>query len=132
MTFIGIHRIPVCYHIYEGSLSKKEIEQLRYLSYRNSLDNDVYKECKTVYKNAKTIKKIGTPEIPILMFTTNLGGSSGWESWVEAQDNFAIQSDKCTQIRLECGHNLHYYESNYISEQIKEFMISLFRKSPDI
>lgn len=42
--------------------------------------------------------------------------------WVEAQNNFAIQSDKCTQIKLKCGHNLHYYESEFLSEQIKEFM----------
>jgi len=121
-TFIGIHRIRAFYQINEDGLSKKEIEQHRYLTYRNALNNDVYEECKTVYENAKIVKEIGTPDIPILMFTSNLGGSSGWESWVEAQNNFAIQSDKCTQIKLKCGHNLHYYESEFLSEQIKEFM----------
>lgn len=122
MTLIGIHRIPVLYHINEEGLSKKEIEQLRYLTYRNALNNDVYEECKIVYENAKTVKKIGTPDIPILMFTTNLGGSDGWESWVEAQENFANQSDLCKQIKLECKHDLHHCESKFISEQINEFM----------
>jgi hypothetical protein len=122
MTFMGIHRIPAFYHIKKDGFSKKEIEQLRYLTYRNSLNDDVYKECKTVYDNAKTVKVIGIPDIPILMFTTNLGRSCGWESWVEPQDNFAIQSDKCIQIKLECGHYLHYYESEFISEKIKKFM----------
>ena len=75
-----------------------------------------------VYENAKTVKEIGTPNIPILMFTSNLGGSDGWESWVEAQDNFANQSYLCQQIKLECMHDLHHYESKFISEKIKEFM----------
>ena len=122
MTLIGIHRIPVFYHINEDGLSKTEIQQFRYLTYRNSLNNDVYEECKVVYENAKTVKEIGTPNIPILMFTSNLGGSDGWESWVEAQDNFADQSEKYIQIKLECGHDLHYHESVFVSEQIKEFM----------
>lgn len=118
-TFIGIHRIPAFYQINEDGLSKKEH---RYLTYRNALNNDVYEECKTVYENAKIVKEIGTPDIPILMFTSNLGGSSGWESWVEAQNYFAGQSDKCIQIKLKCGHNLHYYESEFLSKQIKEFL----------
>jgi len=122
MTFIGMHRISALYHINEGGLSMKEIKQLRYLTYRNSLNNDVYEECKKVYENAKTVKEIGAPDIPILMFTSNLGGSVGWESWVEAQDNFANQSEKYIQIKLENGHDLHYHESVFMSEQIKEFM----------
>lgn len=125
MTFFGMHRIPAFYYINEDGLSKEEIEQHKYLVYKNSLNDDVYKECKMVYENAETVKKFGTPNIPILMFTTNLDGSDGWKGWVDAQDNFAGQSDKCVQIKLECGHNLHYYESDYISKRVKEFMEEL-------
>ncbi len=125
MTFFGMHRIPAFCYINENELSKEEIQQHKFLVYRNSLNDDVYEECKMVYKNAEAVKKVGTPNIPILMFTTNLGGSDGWKGWVEAQDNFARQSDKCEQIKLECGHNLHYYKSDYISKRIKEFMEDL-------
>ena len=37
-------------------------------------------------------------------------------------NNFADQSEKYIQIKLECGHDLHYHESVFMSEQIKEFM----------
>lgn len=125
MTFLGMHRIPVFCFINKDGLLKDEIEQHKYLVYKNSLNDDVYEECKLVYENAKEVKEFGTPDIPMLMFTTNLDGSDGWKDWVEVQDNFAIQSEKCVQIKLECGHNLHYYKSNYISERIKEFMEDL-------
>jgi pimeloyl-ACP methyl ester carboxylesterase len=122
MTFFGMHRIPAFNYVNEDGLTKEEIQQHKYLVYRNSLNADVYEECKTVYDNAEAVKKFGTPNIPILMFTTNLGGSEGSKTWEEAQDNFAGQSDKCIQIKLETGHNLHYYKSDDISKRIKEFM----------
>jgi hypothetical protein len=95
------------------------------LVYRNSLNKDVYNECKMVYNNAKVVNEIGTPDIQILMFTSDLGGSDGWEKWVEAQDDFASKSNKCIQIKLHCGHNIHYFESEYIAEQIKIFLACL-------
>lgn len=122
MTFYGAHRIRMFNYINENGLTKKEIEQHKYLVYKNSLNNDVYEECKMVYENAEIVKKIGTPNIPILMFTTNLNGSNGWKGWVDAQENFALQSNNCIQIKLKCGHNLHYNESDFLSKRIKEFM----------
>lgn len=125
MTFFGMHRIPAFCYINKVGLSEQEIKQHKYLVYKNSLNDDVYEECKVVYDNARKVKELGTPDIPILMFTTNYGGSGNWKGWVEAQDNFASKSDKCIQIKLECGHNLHYFKSDLISERIKEFMKDL-------
>jgi hypothetical protein len=125
MTFFGMHRIQAFCYINKDGLTKEEIEQHKYLVYKNSLNYDVYEECKMVYKNAEKVERFGTPNIPILMFTTNLNGSNGWKSWIDAQDNFARQSDKCVQIKLECGHDLHYYESDYLAKCIKEFMEKL-------
>jgi hypothetical protein len=125
MIFVGIHRISFFCYINKNGLSDKEIEQYKYLVYRNSLNKDVYNECKMVYNNAKVVNEIGTPDIQILMFTSDLGGSDGWEKWVEAQDDFASKSNKCIQIKLHCGHNIHYFESEYIAEQIKIFLACL-------
>lgn len=122
MTFFGLHRIPAFCYVNEDGLSTDEIEQHKALVYRNSLNDDVYEECKVVYDNAETVQKLGVPDIPILMFTTNLDKAEGYEKWVNAQDKFAQQSEKYKQIKLNCGHNLHYYESNYITEQIKKFL----------
>ena len=56
------------------------------------------------------------------MFTTNLAQASGYEGWVKAQEDFAERAKNCLQIKLNCGHNLHYYESDNIVEKIKKFM----------
>lgn len=47
---------------------------------------------------------------------------SGYEGWVKAQEDFAKRAKNCLLIKLDCGHNLHYYKSEYIVEKIKEFM----------
>ena len=49
-------------------------------------------------------------------------GRCGYEGWVKAQEDFAKRAKNCLLIKLDCGHNLHYYKSEYIVEKIKEFM----------
>ncbi len=124
-SFFGMQRIPAICNIPKNGLSKQEAEQLNCLVYRNTLNDDVYAECKMVYENARCVKKLKNPDIPILMFTTNLGDPAIGRYWMAAQDNFAKQSTNCTQIKLNCGHNLHYYKSDYIALEIKKFMNSL-------
>ncbi|BCZ48446.1 alpha/beta hydrolase [Clostridium gelidum] len=125
MTFFGMHRIPKFCPVNEETLTVEEIKQHKYLVYKNSLNNNVYEEIKLVYDNAKTVEKIGTPDIPILMFASKLTGSDTSKRWRDAQGKFAAKSDKCKLIILDCGHCIHYYKSDYIAEQIKEFMEEL-------
>lgn len=122
MTFFGLHRIPGLFYINKDGLSEQETTQLKYLTYRNALSDDVYAECKMVYKNALLVKELGAPDVSILMFTTNLGISHGSENWIKAQDDFAKRSNKYIQIKLDCGHNLHHFKSEYIASEIKTFL----------
>lgn len=122
MTFFGFHRIPAFCYVNRDELSDDEYRQHKMLVYKNSLNTDVYEECKMVLDNAKTVEGMGIPEVPILMFTTNLAQASGYEDWVKAQEDFSENAKNCLQIKLDCGHNLHYYESDYISSEIKKFM----------
>ena len=124
-SYFGMHRIPALCYLNKEGLSDQEIKQLRYLTYTNTLNDDVYSECKIVYENAKTVKELGYPNVPILMFTSNLGDPVVGKYWMAAQDNFAKQSPGYVQIKLDCGHNLHYYKSEYIAHQIKEFITGL-------
>ena len=122
MTYFGMHRIPAFCYVNQDGLSDGEYEQNKLLIYRNSLNADVYEECKVVLKNAEAVGKLAVPSVPILMFTSNLAQASGYEGWVKAQEDFAEHAKNCLQIKLDCGHNLHYYKSNYIAVKIKEFM----------
>lgn len=126
-TFFGFHRISLFNPVSELELSEDELKQHKLLSYRNSLNGDVYEECKLVLQNARLVQEMGVPNVPILMFTTNLAGGSGSEAWINAQDNFAAQSALIEQIKLDCGHNLHYYQSDYIAEQTIAFLKRIVR-----
>ena len=123
MTFLGLHRIPFLYHISTRGLNENEIVQQKYIVYRQTLNNDVYAECRLVYKNACTVKKFGIPHIPILMFSSNMSAA-----WQKVQDDFAAQSENITLITLNCGHYIHYFEADYISEEIKKYIRSLYGK----
>ncbi|MBL4933160.1 alpha/beta hydrolase [Clostridium paridis] len=124
MTFFGFHRISKFCPVSERELTDKEIKQNKYLVYRNSLNKNVFEECKLVYSNAKVVEKIGIPSIPILMFASKLTGSETSKRWRIAQEKFASESNKCELIILECGHNLHYYESDYMTVKIREFIVT--------
>jgi pimeloyl-ACP methyl ester carboxylesterase len=122
MTFFGVHRVPAIYYVNKTGLSNPEYEQNKMLAYKNSLNRDVYEECKVVLDNAKIVGGMTIPDVPILMFTTNLGQSPGHEEWKSAQLDFASKAKDCIQIELDCGHELHYYLSDEISNRIKEFL----------
>jgi len=122
LTKLGMHRISAFYPVDRRGLTDSEYEQNKLLVYRNSLNRDIYNECKTVLDNAKTVGELPVPYMPIIMFTTNMAKASGYEHWVKAQDDFAKQAKNCLQIKLNCGHDLHYYESDFIAKEIKIFM----------
>lgn len=122
MTSLGLHRIPALYPIDRADLTDYEYEQNKVLTYRNSLNKDVYQECKMVLDNAKAVENMPIPDIPILMFTTNLGLSSENNEWKLAQLDFASKVKDCIQVEMDCGHELHYYFSDDIAHRIKEFL----------
>lgn len=103
-------------------LTIEEYEQNRLLNYQNSLNKDVYNECKLVFDNAEKVRDMDISNIPVLMFTTNLNGEKGSDAWVKAQDDFAAKPNDCVQIKYECGHNLYYYKADEMVEKILEFL----------
>ena len=122
MTFFGFHRIPAFCSVSHAGLTDDEYEQNRLLVYRNSLNVDVYHECAWVYRNARAVGKLKAPDVPMLMFTTNLNRASGSERWVKAQTEYAKMAHDCTQILLDCGHNLQYDQPEYVAGEIRKFL----------
>lgn len=122
LTKLGMHRISAFYPVNRRGLTDGEYEQNKLLVYKNSLNRDVYNECKTVLHNAKTVGELPVPYVPIIMFTTNMAKASGYEHWIKVQDDFTKQAKNCMQIKLDCGHDLHYFESDSIAKEIKIFM----------
>jgi len=124
-VFFGFHRFEVFNHVNNLGLTDQEYEQNKLLNYRNTLNTDVYNECRAVQKNAEAVRTMDISDIPMLMFTTDLGGGSESAKWVAAQEEFAAGMKQCTQIKYECGHNLHYYKSDELAAAILRFLDGL-------
>jgi pimeloyl-ACP methyl ester carboxylesterase len=120
LRFMGIQRI--LYPVNQNGLTDEEYEQNKILTYRNALNENIAAGYKAVYDNAKIVDKMGVPNTPILMFSTNFGKQGDYESWVKSQEDFAERATDCIQIKMECDHMLHYNNSEYVAEKIKEFL----------
>lgn len=131
MVFLGAHRLPFLNKIEAFGLTEAEAGQNRLLTYCMTLNKDVYEECRRVYDNADAVRALGSPDVPMLLFTTTLGDRSKNEKWVAAQKEFCESAGNCRQILLDCGHYLHYSHSEYIAEQIKLFLRDLHSPSAD-
>lgn len=123
MTAIGWQRIPQIFPINNKGLSSEEKRQNAILSYKNALNTDVFRESMTVCENALIVETMGTPNVPMLMFTTTLNKGNGYEAWIDAQTRFAQKNQQCRQIILDCGHNLHYDKTPEIVTEIKKFIM---------
>lgn len=83
-------------------------------------------ESNVVDSNAKIVQRGGIPSIPMLMFSSN-DGMLG-DKWVKSECNFAEQSDKIKLIRLDCNHIIHYYKSDYVAKETKDYLQGIFAK----
>lgn len=76
-------------------------------------------EAKAVLENARLVQTAGTVACPILMFVSD--GRQVSSGWIEHKRAFAEQTNAKT-IFLNCGHYIHYYESERISREIRAFV----------
>lgn len=67
----------------------------------------------------KLVHTAGTIACPILMFVSD--GKQVSSGWIEHERAFAEQTNAKT-IYLNCGHYIHYYESESISREIRDFI----------
>ena len=55
------------------------------------------------------------------MFVSD-GKETGIENWSEIQKEYASELSNASVIELDCGHYVHNYKQEQISEEIKEFI----------
>ena len=107
------------YPLSRRGLSRDEIRHQRLLRKRNAMNPCYENEAKAVLENAKTVHAAGIIECPILMFVSD--GRQVSSGWIEHEKNFAEQTNAKT-VFLNCGHYIHYYESERISREIRAFV----------
>lgn len=129
MTALGYQRLPGIFPVDNRGLAPDESRQNRWLAWRNALDGDVYRESMSVVSNAALAERFGTPDIPLLLFTTDLNRKQGFETWVECQKRFAENGKWVRQVFLSCGHDLHKAFPDRLKDEIEAFLGNLFPSS---
>ena len=107
------------YPLNRRGLSKDEIKHQRLLRRRNAMNPCYENEAKAVLENAKLVHATGAIVCPILMFISD--GKQVSSGWIEHERAFAERMNAKT-IYLNCGHYIHYYESDRISQEITSFV----------
>jgi pimeloyl-ACP methyl ester carboxylesterase len=123
-TKIGLHRIPFVYKVNDKSLTVDEYKQAKYLTYRNALNISFINEIKSVTNNAKKVAAVNDPskKLNMLLFSSN--GIEIGDFWVSVQKELANKLN-AEIIIFDCGHYIHYFESEEIAKKIKQYLNKL-------
>ena len=107
-----------------GTLSDDEKEIYRAIFYSRTATLTMINETEQVKKNAETVKSMGIPQLPILLFISDGSGGTGFdkEIWREIPIEYISQVDEGEYIELNCPHYVHDYEYKTISEEIFAFL----------
>ncbi len=111
-----------------GTLTDEEKELYRSIFYRRTSTKDMINEIKNIKENAQKVKEAGTPNVPILLFSSN-GQETGFDEkkWIEIQNTFSNKNDNVGQIELDSSHYIHNIDYGRIAEESEEFIESLNR-----
>lgn len=126
---LGLHRlISGVYPFNKTALTPHEVDQQKYLMYRNSFNLDYALESDSVSYNAKIVAKGGISKIPMLLFISDgkhlSFGERLPENWIPSQKRFAREANS-ELVYLHCGHYVHHFEYKKIATKVKEFLITL-------
>ena len=113
------HGFLFWYPLNKRGLNRGEIKQQQVLRKRNAMNPCYENEAKAILENAKIVNSAGGIDCPILMFVSD--GKQISSGWINYEREFAARMHAKT-VYLNCGHYIHYYESERISREIKAFV----------
>ena len=108
------------------ALSQEEKDIYRAIGCRIAVNEDVINEGKAIPEACKTIDGMPKPDIPMLLFISD-GKETGIASWGASQKEFASGLSDARVIELDCGHYVHNFRQERISNEMKAFLKSLMR-----
>ncbi len=105
------------------TLTHEEIKQHKLLRKRNAFNICYINEADEVLSNSKIVSNDEYIKCPALLFSSN--GRQTSERWIENQSDFASILG-AELVCFDCGHYIHHYKSNEMSEMIIKFVKNNF------
>jgi predicted metal-binding transcription factor (methanogenesis marker protein 9) len=112
----------IWYPLNKRCLTRNEIIQQKLLWKRNAMNDCVITGSKVVVSNAKLIAEAGAIDCPVILFVSD--GKQVTKNWIEHEREFAKMTN-AEYVQLNCGHYVHYYESDRIKNEIIRFVNGL-------
>ena len=107
------------YPLNKRGLSADDIRQQKLLWKRNGMNGCYINEARALSDNAKLVDAGDVTGCPVLMFVSD--GKQVSSNWIQYQNDFAKRNN-AKLVQLDCGHYVHYYESERICSEIREFL----------
>lgn len=112
--------------IKNGTLTDTEKEIYRAVFYSRTATVTMINESESVKANAKKVRDMGIPQVPMLLFISDGSGGTGFdkETWRRIAKEYIAEVSNSKYVELDCPHYVHDYEYKKISECIIEFLSS--------
>lgn len=128
LRWLNSHGLLFWYPLSMRGLDRDEIRQHKKLLRRNAMNPCIENEAKAVMENAGTVDAAGGIDSPVLMFISD--GKQVSSGWIDHAVDFAGRVNAKT-VFLDCGHYVHYYESERISREIRAFLQQIHRETTE-
>ena len=103
------------------NLTREEKRVLRELYVRNPVNYDLISEIQDVPKACEEINKLPLPTAPCVHFISQRDSGVVWaEKWRIVHQEYADASADGKMVQLSCGHYVHDFEFQKITEEIRE------------
>lgn len=117
LKLYGLSTIP-----HNATLTENDKRQIKLLRKRNAFNDCYFREAEHIKQNASFVGEHGTVKCPALLFCSD--GKQTFRNWIQNQQTFAKEIN-AKLICYDCGHYLHYYKSDEMSGEIKNFIDGL-------
>ncbi len=103
------------------TLSENDKRQVKLLQKRNAFNDCFINEARHIKQNASFTGEQGPISCPALLFCSN--GKQTSKNWVRNQLDFA-KNIHAELVSYDCGHYMHYFRSEEMSERIRDFILN--------
>lgn len=104
--------------------TKDDKKIYRTLACINSSNKTVENEKLHIAGTVDMINSRTKPNVPMLMFISDGSGGTGMDKdiWRKYQRDYASELTEVSIIELDCGHMIHHFKPEQISEDMREFI----------
>lgn len=109
-----------------GSLARHEKEVYKAILYRRTETKPMINEIEDVKSNARKVKALSPPRVPMLFFTSNGKGTGiSKKKWRRYQTSYLAKIDGSQQTIFNRGHYIHDYKYKTIAAESRQFIHNL-------